>query len=350
MPSRRCRRASSSRSMPPGCGCFGLADGAALVGQPAMDLFDGAQPGIAQGRAGGLPAGPLERSPDQGRRRCSPMARPPRSNSCWWPANSKANPACSSSCRRTSRDEGQLAAELADAVRRDPTTGLWQRHHLLQLCAQRLAKPPAGGVRCLAVIRPDRFSELAARARRHGHRGIPGAVCRRSCARCSGRTTSPGTSARPASWSCSSAATRATPRPGARASSSAWRSTLFPLGARSVRATCSVGLAGLASAESNLDEAVAMALTAVRSCEERGGNQVHCQRARKPGHARAGLRPDLGQAHQGGAGREPLPPGAAADREPDRQRAEDVRHRRAHARQPGARSAAVRIPAGGRAQ
>jgi len=59
------------------------------------------------------------------------------------------------------RDDQQLASELADAVGRDPTTGLWRRQHLLRQCAERLAHPPAGGVRCLIVLRPDKFTDLA---------------------------------------------------------------------------------------------------------------------------------------------------------------------------------------------
>jgi len=59
------------------------------------------------------------------------------------------------------RDDKQLATELADAVCRDATTGLWLRRHLLRLCGERLAKPPAGGVRCFALVRIDRFDLLS---------------------------------------------------------------------------------------------------------------------------------------------------------------------------------------------
>jgi GGDEF domain-containing protein len=61
----------------------------------------------------------------------------------------------------TKRDERALATELADAVLRDPASGLWLRQHLLRLCTERLAKPPSGGVRCLALLRPTSSCEVA---------------------------------------------------------------------------------------------------------------------------------------------------------------------------------------------
>ena len=56
------------------------------------------------------------------------------------------------------------------------------------------------------------------------------------------------------------------------------------------------------------------------------------------------------QADQGGADGEPLPPGAAADREPRRRGPRHVRRAGAHARRAGPGSAAVRLHAGCRAQ
>jgi EAL domain-containing protein (putative c-di-GMP-specific phosphodiesterase class I)/GGDEF domain-containing protein len=252
---------------------LGHAEAGALLGQPAMDLFDsGSQPALKaalaaclQGRwsdhlikAGALladgsttvlelmlAAGEFEGEP------CVQLIVPAHKP-----------------------QEGQPTAELADAVWRDPTTGLWQRQHLLQLCAQRLAKPPPGGVRCLAVIRPDGFTELAAEL---------------------GATTTEAFLAQYAAQlramlgpndlagHFGAASLLVLLERGNVRDAEAWSTGLiervaqhvFPLGARSVRATCSVGLAELASAEANLDEAVAMALTAVRHCGERGGNQVH---------------------------------------------------------------------------
>ena len=67
-------------------------------------------------------------------------------------------------------------------------------------------------------------------------------------------------------------------------------------------------------------------------------------------HPRAGRRRDLGQAHQGGADGEPLPPGAAADREPAGRGPGHVRRAGAHGRRAGQGSAAVGVHGGRRAQ
>ena len=58
------------------------------------------------------------------------------------------------------RDERQLTTDLADAVKRDATTGLLLRRPLLDAIDVRIGAPPAGGVRFLALVRPDKFAEL----------------------------------------------------------------------------------------------------------------------------------------------------------------------------------------------
>ena len=58
------------------------------------------------------------------------------------------------------RDERQLTSDLSDAVKRDATTGLLLRRPLLDAIGVRIAAPPAGGVRFMALVRPDKFAEL----------------------------------------------------------------------------------------------------------------------------------------------------------------------------------------------
>jgi PAS domain S-box-containing protein len=251
---------------------YGHAQEGALVGQPVMDLFDaetqaplkGALAACLQGRwsdhmlkSGAVLAdgsmialellliiGEYEHEP------CVQLIVPARK-----------------------RDDRQLATELADAVYRDATTGLWQRQQLLRLCKERLAKPPAGGVRCLVVLRPDKFSALTAEL---------------------------GASATEEFLVLYAAQVRAMLGPndlaghfgaaslllllerGNARDAEAWSAGLveriaehvFSIGERPLRATCSAGVALLSNADVGLDEAVAIALGAGRRCEERGGNQV----------------------------------------------------------------------------
>lgn len=58
------------------------------------------------------------------------------------------------------RDDTQLAAELANAVKRDAATGLLRRRPLLEEITARLNSPMRGGVRYVALVRPDKFVKL----------------------------------------------------------------------------------------------------------------------------------------------------------------------------------------------
>ena len=57
-------------------------------------------------------------------------------------------------------DERKLEEDLADAVRRDPTTGLLYRVPLLAAVNEHLATPARGGVRYFAVVKPDKFATV----------------------------------------------------------------------------------------------------------------------------------------------------------------------------------------------
>jgi diguanylate cyclase (GGDEF)-like protein len=48
---------------------------------------------------------------------------------------------------------------IEEALQRDQATGFYNRSHFLNTVDARLAKPPAGGVRAIAYIRPDRFAK-----------------------------------------------------------------------------------------------------------------------------------------------------------------------------------------------
>jgi multidomain signaling protein FimX len=58
------------------------------------------------------------------------------------------------------QEDGKLEEELADAVSRDPNTGLLYRMPLLKAVGERLGVPARGGVRYFAVVKPDKFSTV----------------------------------------------------------------------------------------------------------------------------------------------------------------------------------------------
>jgi diguanylate cyclase (GGDEF)-like protein/PAS domain S-box-containing protein len=251
---------------------FGYADAGALVGQPVMDLFDadtkaplkGALAACLQGRwsdhllkAGAmladgssvtlelvLAAGDFEGDP------CVQLIVPAHK-----------------------RDERQLATELADAVIRDSTTGLLVRRHLLRLGQERLAKPPAGGVRCLALLRPDKFATVA--------REIGVTATEELLAQFAAQVQAMLGPNDLAGHFGASSLLLLLERGNAR-DAEAWAESLveridkqaFQIADHAVRLSCSAGLALVAGSVPSLDAAVLEAQAALHRCGERGGNQV----------------------------------------------------------------------------
>jgi multidomain signaling protein FimX len=58
------------------------------------------------------------------------------------------------------RDDTKLVEELSDVVRSDPTTGLLRRRELIEALNVRFASAAAGGMRCIAFIKLDKFSTI----------------------------------------------------------------------------------------------------------------------------------------------------------------------------------------------
>ena len=251
---------------------FGYAEASALIGQPVMDLFDGetqaplkgALAACAQGRwsdhvlkAGAvladgsgvalelvLAGGEFDGEP------CVQLIVP-----------------------ATKRDERALATELADAVLRDPSSGLWLRQHLLRLCTERLAKPPSGGVRCLALIRPDKFSDVAKQLGVNATEELIAQFAAQVRAMLGPNDIAGHFGAAGLLLLLERGNTR---------DAEAWSESLveriakhtFTMGEHSAQITCSAGLAALTSADLGLDEGVSVAQAALQKCTDRGGNQV----------------------------------------------------------------------------
>ena len=138
---------------------FGYADGDGMVGLPFMDLFNpdhhaalkGALVAVSKGqwsgdrlRVDGLdskgePLG-VELSLEDGQ--------------------FDGEPAVRVSIAPSPQDDTAMLEELHAARLRDPATGVYTRHHFLELAGGRLAERMASGIRALAVIRPDGFGNL----------------------------------------------------------------------------------------------------------------------------------------------------------------------------------------------
>jgi len=186
--------------------------------------------------------------------------------------------------RRSADVAGDLAADLAEAVKRNPRSGLPYRAALLEGMQKRVTLPVQGGSRYLVFIRPDKFAGLErelgivrsedflvamstlvrtqlAPADMLGHAGGPSllALIERGNAR----------------------------------DAELWAERLldkigrhdFTHGDRKVRTTVCIGLAVVPNSEGKLEATIAEALEAVRRGRQRGGNQL-CMLARTDADAR----------------------------------------------------------------
>jgi diguanylate cyclase (GGDEF)-like protein/PAS domain S-box-containing protein len=138
---------------------FGIVNAAELVGQPIMDLFEEAKHSALKGALAACLQGrwsdhtlklnavladgstlPMEMVLTLGEHEGDPCVR----------MVVPARP----------RDERALADDLADAVRRDPSTGFLYRRPLIEALTARLSTPPTGGVRYFALVKPDKFASI----------------------------------------------------------------------------------------------------------------------------------------------------------------------------------------------
>lgn len=171
------------------------------------------------------------------------------------------------------RDEQSLTDELADAVRRDPSTGLLYRRPLLETIGSRIATPARGGVRYLALVRPDKFAalekEVGAQASEHFLVDFAGILRDQTgTTDLAGRFTGTafmfllerGNERDVEAW-----ATQLLEKAGKH---------VFHVGAKTLSATCSIGLAVVPHVNPDLDGAIADVVDAVRRARQQGGSQI----------------------------------------------------------------------------
>ena len=197
----------------------------------------------------------------------------------------------------------KLEEELADAVRRDPATGLLYRMPLLAAVNERLATPMRGGVRYFAVVKPDKFatverdvglfasedvlSAFTALLREGLH---PNEIIGRLGGTSMMVLLERGNDHDVEAWGAQLVARVAR--------------HVVAVGEKTLSITCSVGLscrAAAPSTQADADAAIADALRCLRqgaAARRQPGRSVRQGRQR---HPREGLRPGLGQAHQGRA-------------------------------------------------
>ncbi len=252
---------------------FGFSDREAIVGQPVMDLFEeqthvalkGALTAALQGRwtqhtlraTGQTTDGStlaLELALALGEYEGEPSVR------LIVPARK--------------RDERHLATELTDAVQRDPSTGLLYRRPLLEALQKRLATAARGGVRYLALVKPDRFATVESDV------GVLASeICVVELARLLGEQLS----TRDLAGRFGGVSFLVLLERGNEHDVEAWAEQMVRLVGKntmqvrdqSVVVTCTIGLAVVPpGGASELDKAISDVLEASRKGRQRGGNQV----------------------------------------------------------------------------
>ncbi|HET9862910.1 MAG TPA: EAL domain-containing protein [Steroidobacteraceae bacterium] len=252
---------------------FGYADPSAVVGQPLMDQFDdrshaalkGALVACAQGKWTDHPLKVTAQLGDGTQLQLDLVLTP---------GEFENEPCVRIMVLAKKRDERQLTTELTDAVKRDATTGLLLRRPLIDAIGVRISAPPAGGVRFMALVRPDKFAELEKDVGVRASEQLVGeyATMLKSYL---GPNDIAG---RFAGVSFLALIERGNPH-----DVEAWAESVLArfsentstIGQRTVRSTCTIGLTAVPTSGSNIDAVVADVVEAVRRGRSQGGNQIY---------------------------------------------------------------------------
>ena len=135
---------------------FGHADEARLVGTPVMDLFASESQASLKGA---LVACVQEKWPNEPLKatgldqKGARLALELNIELCEF----ENEPCVRISISTGSQSDGVMAGELHQAINNDPATGLYARQFFLDNLMLELARPLKGGMRALALLRPDSF-------------------------------------------------------------------------------------------------------------------------------------------------------------------------------------------------
>ncbi|MEP7242406.1 MAG: EAL domain-containing protein [Gammaproteobacteria bacterium] len=257
---------------PSWCELFGVVAADGLVGQPIMDLFEeAAHPALK----GALAACLQGRWSDHTLKLNAVLAD---STSLTLELVLTAGEHDGDPCVRMvvparPRDERLLAEDLADAVRRDPSTGFLYRRPLLEALSARLATPAPGGERYFALVKPDKFASIE-----HDVGSAASEECLVEFANLLKEHLNP----KDIAGRFGGVSFLALLERGNERDVEVWGEGLIAkaakhlvhIGEKSLSVTCTVGLSVVAPAGANLDATIADAVDACRRGRTRGGNQA----------------------------------------------------------------------------
>lgn len=251
---------------------YGVKDRTAIVGQPLMDIFDSASQLALKGA---LAAAAQGRWTDHSLKATASLANGQTLalDLVLSPGQFDGEPSVRLIVPARKRDEDQLARDLADAVKRDPSTGFLHRPALLKDLAERFATPLPGGVRYLAQIRMDRFPSVEQDV---------GIGASEQVLIEFAQLLQQQLSAKDIAGRFGGVAFVILLERGNERDVEAWAEQLveqtakhvFHVGAKTISATCTVGLSVVPSSGGNVDKVIDDAIEACRRGRQRGGGQV----------------------------------------------------------------------------
>ncbi len=251
---------------------FGFADADAVLGQPVMDFFDRDSHAALKGGLSACATGKWANHPLRVSARLADGSLLPLEMVLAQGefGDETVVNFCIPSRRRDSSDMEQ---RLTEAVRKDPSTGLLHRAYLLEDLRTQLGQPVPGGVRYVAMLRPDRMdtvvsqlgpllaeefiAQLAAIAR---DEAAPGDLCGRFTGSSFLFLVARGTVKDVEAWAENLLAKIA--------------AHIYKVGTRTLSATATVGLGLVAAKVTDPSGPVNDAMAAMQLAREAGGNAV----------------------------------------------------------------------------
>jgi diguanylate cyclase (GGDEF)-like protein/PAS domain S-box-containing protein len=251
---------------------FGIVAADGLLGQPIMDLFEESKHAALKGALAACLQG---RWSDQTLKLNAVLADGTHlpMDIVLTPGEYEGEPCVRMVVPARPRDASGLADDLADAVKRDPSTGFMYRGPLLDALKARLAQPVPGGVRYFALVKPDKFADIEKDV---------GAAASEQVLIEFANVLKEHLSAKDIAGRFGGVSFLALLERGNERDVEAWSEQLIAksgkqvvkIGPKSMQLTCTVGLSVVTPSGANLDATIADAVDACRKGRGRGGNQA----------------------------------------------------------------------------
>jgi diguanylate cyclase (GGDEF)-like protein/PAS domain S-box-containing protein len=251
---------------------FGIVAADGLVGQPIMDLFEESKHAALKGALAACLQGRWSDHTLQLNAVLSDGTVLPL-EMVLTPGEHDGDPCVRMVVPARPRDSRDLTNDLADAVRRDSSTGFLYRGPLLEALTQRLATPVPGGVRYFALVKPDKFADIEHEV---------GAAASEEVLQEFAKVLQEHLNAKDIAGRFGGVSFLVLLERGNERDVEAWTEQLIALcgkqvvkiGKKSMNLTCTVGLSVVTPSGANLDATIADAVDACRKGRGRGGNQA----------------------------------------------------------------------------